>query len=79
VLDRPPTESNEGVIRLSLNGEVSGDLGRYVILSIIYVSRLIRLFVNVPTALRVNNVDIRPFIHAMVDTEWFYIGNTGHT
>jgi hypothetical protein len=25
----------------------------------------------------VNNVDIRPFIHAMVDTEWFYIGNTG--
>ena len=25
------------------------------------------LFVNVPTALRVGNVDIRPFIHAMVD------------
>ena len=25
------------------------------------------IFVNVPTALRVNNVDIRPFIHAFVD------------
>jgi hypothetical protein len=35
------------------------------------------LFVNVPTALRVNNVDIRPFIHAMVDTNGSILATRG--
>ena len=35
------------------------------------------LFVNVPTALRVGNVDIRPFIHAMVETNGSILATRG--